>query len=53
MYVLSSPTIDRKLESFVSIFEIKVIINFESNIEGFFFVNFEFIFKIFVNLESN
>ena len=47
--ILSSSTIDKKLEIFEFIFEFKTAINFEFNFE--IFVNFEFIFEFFVNFE--
>ena len=47
--ILSSSTIDKKLENFEFIFEFKIAINFEFIFE--IFVNFEFNFEIFVNFE--
>ena len=49
--ILSSSTIDKKLENFEFKFEFKIAINFEFIFE--FFANFEFNFKIFVNFEFN
>ena len=45
--ILSSSTINKKLENFEFIFEFKIAINFEFIFE--IFVNFEFNFEIFVN----
>ena len=47
--ILTSSTIDKKLENFEFIFEFKIAINFEFIFE--IFVNFEFNFEIFVNFE--
>ena len=47
--ILSSSTIDKKLENFDFIFEFKIAINLEFIFE--IFVNFEFNFEIFVNFE--
>ena len=47
--ILTSSTIDKKLENFEFIFEFKIAINFEFIFE--IFVNFEFDFEIFVNFE--
>ena len=43
--ILTSSTVDKKLENFEFIFEFKIAINFEFNFE--IFVNFEFIFEFF------
>ena len=48
-FILSSSTIDKKLENFEFKFEFKIAINFEFNFE--IFVKFEFNFEIFVNFE--
>ena len=51
-FILTSSTIDKKLENFEFIFEYKIAINFEFNFE--IFVNFEFFcqFRVFfVNFE--
>ena len=45
LLILTSSTIDKKLENFEFIFEFKIAINFEFNFE--IFVNFEFNFEIF------
>ena len=58
--ILTSSTIDKKLENFEFIFEFKIAINFEFNFEIFKnfefnfenFVNFEFIFKFFLSISS-
>ena len=49
LLILTSSTIDKKLENFEFIFEFKIAINFEFIFE--IFVNFEFNFEIFVNFE--
>ena len=49
--ILSSSTIDKKLENFEFKFEFKIAINFEFILE--IFLNFEFNFEIFVNFEFN
>ena len=49
--ILTSSTIDKKLENFEFIFEFKIAINFEFSFE--IFVNFKFNFEIFVNFEFN
>ena len=59
VFILTSSTIDKKLENFEFIFEFKIAINFEFIFEIFvkfefnfeIFVNFEFIFEFFVNFE--
>ena len=48
--LLSSSTIDKKLENFEFIFEFKIAINFEFNFE--IFVIFEFIFDFFLSISS-
>ena len=54
--ILSSSTIDKKLENFEFKFEFKIAINFEIlvNFEFNFeiFVNFEFIFQFFLSISS-
>ena len=48
-FILTSSTIDKKLENFEFIFEFKIAINFEFIFK--IFVNFEFNFEIFVIFE--
>ena len=47
--ILSSSTMDKKLEYFEFKFECKIAINFEFNFKNL--VNCEFIFEFFVNFE--